>query len=48
MNKNKNVLKIVLIIANINKFQINSLLKMICPPTHTHTLLTELFCGGKN
>jgi hypothetical protein len=29
MKKNKNVLKIVLIIVYFNKFQINSLLKMI-------------------
>ena len=48
-NSKKNVLKIVLIIVNINQdeinhsFQINSLLKTISPP-----LLGELFCGGKN
>ena len=51
-NSKHNVLKIVLIIVNINKdenkslistFQINSLFKMIFPP-----FLGELFCGGKN
>ena len=30
-----------------HSFQINSLLKIIDPPL-THTLLGELFCGGKN
>jgi hypothetical protein len=50
MVKYINVLKIVLIIVNINKDENKSLilnqfslLKMIFPP-----LLGELFCGGKN
>ena len=49
-NSKRNVLKIVLIIVNINKDENKSLilnqfslLKMIFPP-----LLGELFCGGKN
>jgi hypothetical protein len=50
-SKKKNVLKIILIIVNINKDENKSLilnqisLKNNFPPP---TLLGELFCGGKN
>ena len=50
----KKLLKIVLIIVNINKDENKSLIsnqfsiKNDPHPPRTHTLLGELFCGGKN
>ena len=54
-NSKTNVLKIVLIIVNINKDENKSLISNQFslkndspPPPHTHTLLAELFCGVKS